>query len=213
MVDFQGSLGAGAPLLPCCCHGAIPASMMQVSEERLGIASFAEHRGRGIEACIPALRRYAGTLLRDRQDVDDLVHDCLVRALERIDTHREDENLRAWLFAIMHNLFISKMRRSKAREAVRLVVDAEEDSLILDPIQDVHVEAGDLLRAVENLPEQQRSVLVLVVLEDMSYSQVADILGIPIGTVMSRLARARERFATSTRTSVSPSPSPLRIVK
>jgi RNA polymerase sigma factor (sigma-70 family) len=165
----------------------------------------------GIEACIPALRRYAGTLLRDRQEVDDLVHDCLVRALEKLDTHRENEDLRAWLFAIMHNLFISKMRRSKARAAVLSEVDAEEDPLILNPIQDLHVEAGDLLRAVENLPEQQRSVLALVVLEDMSYSQVADILGVPIGTVMSRLARARNRLATSAQV-VAP-PSRLRRVK
>ena len=70
-----------------------------------------------IEACIPALRRYAAALLRNRDDADDLVHDCLVRALDKLHTRRDDADVRAWLFAIMHNLFISQLRRAKARPA------------------------------------------------------------------------------------------------
>ncbi len=68
-----------------------------------------------MEACIPALRRYASTLLRDRQEIDDLVHDCLLRALDQMHTRREDADMRAWLFAIMHNLFVSRLRRKKVR--------------------------------------------------------------------------------------------------
>jgi RNA polymerase sigma-70 factor (ECF subfamily) len=68
-----------------------------------------------IEDCIPALRRYALALLRDRQDADDLVHDCLVRALEKLHTRRDDVDTRAWLFTIMHNLFVSQRRRAKVR--------------------------------------------------------------------------------------------------
>ena len=70
-----------------------------------------------IEGCIPALRRYATALLRNREDADDLVHDCLVRALDKLHTRRDDADVRAWLFAIMHNLFISQLRRAKARPA------------------------------------------------------------------------------------------------
>jgi RNA polymerase sigma factor (sigma-70 family) len=68
-----------------------------------------------IEACIPALRRYAAALLRNREDADDLVHDCLVRALDKLDTRRDDAEVRPWLFAIMHNLFISQLRRARSR--------------------------------------------------------------------------------------------------
>src|SRR4051812_50118906 len=70
-----------------------------------------------IEGCIPALRRYAAALLRNREDADDLVHDCLVRALDKLHTRRDEADVRAWLFAIMHNLFISQLRRAKARPA------------------------------------------------------------------------------------------------
>jgi RNA polymerase sigma-70 factor, ECF subfamily len=151
-----------------------------------------------MEACVPALRRYARSLLRDRQEVDDLVHDCLVRALDQLHTRRDDGDLRAWLFAIMHNLFISRARRNKAWSRTVSLEEVNQDDLGMRATQEGHVQARDLLRALDELSEEQRSVLLLVTVEDLSYAQVAQVLGIPIGTVMSRLSRARERLRQMT---------------
>lgn len=147
-----------------------------------------------MEACIPALRRYASTLLRDRQEIDDLVHDCLLRALDQMHTRRADADMRAWLFTIMHNLFISRLRRQKVRGPVMPIEEAGDSVLGVRATQEDHVQARDVMLILGRLPEDQRSVLLLVTVEDMSYAQVAQVLGIPIGTVMSRLARARERL-------------------
>jgi RNA polymerase sigma factor (sigma-70 family) len=147
-----------------------------------------------MEACVPALRRYARSLLRDRQEVDDLVHDCLVRALDQLHTRREGGDLRAWLFAIMHNLFVSRARRNKRASRTVPLEEVNHDDLAMRPTQEGHVQTRDLLRALDALSEEQRSVLLLVTVEDLSYAQVAMVLGIPIGTVMSRLSRARERL-------------------
>jgi RNA polymerase sigma factor (sigma-70 family) len=157
-----------------------------------------------IQACIPALRRYGHVLLRNEQEVDDLVHDCLVRALERLHTRRENGDVRAWLFAIRHNLFASQMRRRKTHITGQSIGEVDEITFGLDPVQDLHLEADDLLRAVDNLPEVQRSVLLLVTVEDLSYAQVAEVLNIPLGTVMSRLARARDRLARGSQVGASP---------
>lgn len=147
-----------------------------------------------MEACIPALRRYASTLLRDRQEIDDLVHDCLLRALDQMHTRREDADMRAWLFAIMHNLFVSRLRRKKVRGPMIPLEEVGDSALGVRATQEEHVQARDVMLILGRLPEDQRSVLLLVTVEDLSYAQVAQILGIPIGTVMSRLARARERL-------------------
>ncbi len=147
-----------------------------------------------IEACIPALRRYASALLRDRQEVDDLVHDCLLRALDQLHTRHADADMRAWLFAIMHNLFVSRLRQSKARGHMDPIEAVSEGALGVQASQDEHVHTHDIIRAVDSLPEPQRSVLLLVSVEDLSYAEVARVLGIPVGTVMSRLARGRERL-------------------
>jgi RNA polymerase sigma factor (sigma-70 family) len=150
-----------------------------------------------MESCIPALRRYARSLLRNHEEVDDLVHDCLVCALDRLHTRRENGELRAWLFAILHNLFISGARRNGRRPRPVSVDDIDENRLGIGAHQDDHVQTRDLMRLVDELPEEQRSVLLLVCVEDLSYAQVAGVLGIPIGTVMSRLSRARERLRKS----------------
>ena len=147
-----------------------------------------------MEACVPALRRYARSLVRDRQEVDDLVHDCLVRALDQLHTRREEGDLRAWLFTIMHNLFVSRARRNKARARTVSLEEVNQDDFAMRATQEGHMQARDLLRALDGLSEEQRSVLLLVTVEDLSYAQVAQVLGIPIGTVMSRLSRARERL-------------------
>lgn len=147
-----------------------------------------------IEACIPALRRYAAALLRNREDADDLVHDCLVRALDKLHTRRDDADVRAWLFAIMHNLFISQLRRAKARPATDPLDDTHEAAVTLRPDQENNLHWRDLIRGLNRLPVEQRTVVLLVSVEDLSYAEAASVLGVPIGTVMSRLARGRERL-------------------
>ncbi|MBV9249276.1 MAG: sigma-70 family RNA polymerase sigma factor [Acetobacteraceae bacterium] len=147
-----------------------------------------------MEACIPALRRYAGALLRNRQEVDDLVQDCLARALDRLHARREDGDLRAWLFAIMHNLFISRIRSAKVRGTVEPIDALDGASVGQHPNQESHMRGRDLMRALDSLPEDQRSVLLLVAVEGFSYAEVARVTGVPIGTVMSRLSRSRERL-------------------
>jgi RNA polymerase sigma-70 factor (ECF subfamily) len=146
-----------------------------------------------MEACIPGLRRYAGTLLRDRQEVDDLVHDCLVRALDRLHTRRNDAEMRPWLFAIMHNLYVSQIRRKRSRGETEPLHDVAESSLGVRPRQEDHIQTREVMAVVNRLPEDLRSVLLLVTIEDLTYAEVARVLDIPIGTVMSRLSRARER--------------------
>ena len=147
-----------------------------------------------IEACIPALRRYATALLRSRDDADDLVHDCLVRALDKLHTRRDDADIRAWLFAIMHNLFVSQIRRGRTRPAGDPLDETHEATLGVRPDQENNLHFRDLLAALNKLPVEQRSVVLLVSVEDLSYAEAANVLGIPIGTVMSRLARGRERL-------------------
>jgi RNA polymerase sigma-70 factor (ECF subfamily) len=146
-----------------------------------------------IEDCIPALRRYAFALLRDRQDADDLVRDCLVRALDKLHTHRDDVDLRSWLFTIMHNVFVNQRRRAKARpDAEALKEDEEEGAHGMSGNQEDHIRLKESLRVLNRLPEDQRAVVFLVCVEDLSYAEVAQVLGVPVGTVMSRLARGRE---------------------
>jgi RNA polymerase sigma-70 factor, ECF subfamily len=147
-----------------------------------------------MEACIPALRRYASTLLRNHQEVDDLVHDCLVLALDRLHTWREDGQMRAWLFTILHNLFISRTRRMKVRGTAVPIDCVDEAVFGKCPSQDDYMRGHDLMDALDRLPKEQRTVLLLVAVEDLSYAEVAQVMGVPIGTVMSRLSRAREKL-------------------
>lgn len=140
---------------------------------------------------LPRLRRYARALVGDRSAADDLVQDTLERAWTRIHQWRPGSDLRAWLFGIMHNLRIDQLRRP----AVPTVASNEEfGELPTRATQGDAIELGDLAVAVGCLPEEQRAVLLLVALEEMSYQEVAQTLGIPAGTVMSRLARGRERL-------------------
>jgi len=147
----------------------------------------------GIEACIPALRRYALALLRSRQDADDLVHDTLLRALDRLHTNREDD-VRPWLFAIMHNLFVSQLRRARTRPGGPTLENVDEGALGIAGTQEDALRSRDVVRSLDLLPPEQRVVLLLISIEDLSYAETARVLGIPVGTVMSRLARGRERL-------------------
>jgi RNA polymerase sigma factor (sigma-70 family) len=145
-----------------------------------------------LEPLIPALRRYARALLRDRSAADDLVQDGLERALARWHQRRADGDARSWVFAILHNLAVNRMRQS-ARRGPHLPLDAVEQPG-LPPVQEEGLRHGDLMRALAELPEEQRAVVLLVSVEDLSYAEAATVLGVPLGTVMSRLSRGRERL-------------------
>jgi RNA polymerase sigma factor (sigma-70 family) len=130
--------------------------------------------------------------------VDDLVHDCLVRALDRLHMRREDAEMRPWLFAIMHNLYVSRVRQKKTRGAMDQLDTVAESTLSVAARQEDHIQTREVMRVVEQLPEDLRSVLLLVTVEDLTYAEVSKVLGVPVGTVMSRLSRARERVRRET---------------
>jgi RNA polymerase sigma factor (sigma-70 family) len=142
-----------------------------------------------IEREIPFLRRYAYALTRNADDADDLVHDCVARALSRWHLRRADGSVRAWLYRILTNLFLSDRRRASRRRTVVLDVEGAEQAVVAP--QEVQMELAQVLDAIGRLSEDRRAVLLLVAVEDFSYEEAAGILGIPLGTVMSRLSRAR----------------------
>lgn len=142
---------------------------------------------------LPRLRRYARAMLGDRVAADDLVQDTLERAWSRITQWRPGSDLRAWLFGIMHNLRVDQLRRGGL--ATSSLDDADEaNDIPVRPTQTDLLEVMDLESALRQLPDEQREILLLVALEEMSYADIAALLGIPIGTVMSRLSRGRERL-------------------
>jgi RNA polymerase sigma-70 factor (ECF subfamily) len=143
---------------------------------------------------IPALRRYARALTGDAWAADDLVQDTLERACSRWRMWLAGTNLRAWLFTVMHNLFISQVRQDHRRASLMQAVDIDDVAHELQAPGAAPGAAIDLQRCLLHLPIDQRAVLLLVTLEDMSYAEVAKVVGVPIGTVMSRLARARDRM-------------------
>ena len=143
-----------------------------------------------IVAEIPRLRRYARALTGDAVRADDLVQDTLERALGKWSLWRPG-NLRAWLFSIMHNLFVNQARSPRT---VEYPGDEALPELPTREHQGDALELRDLTRSLAKLPEEQREVLLLVCLEDLSYEDAAKILAVPIGTVMSRLSRGRERL-------------------
>ena len=141
-----------------------------------------------LEQCIPALRRYAFTLFHKQDEADDLVQDCLERALKKQNLWKKDSSLRAWLFTMQHNLFINKLK-SKSRKP-ELVSDSDNLSDKMEPHQ-TDVLMRDIHYCIQQLAEDQREVLLLVAVEGFSYKEVGKIMDIPLGTVMSRLSRAR----------------------
>lgn len=139
---------------------------------------------------IPRLRRYARALVGDRNSADDLVQDTLERAWAKLHLYRRGTDLRAWLFTVMHNVHVNRIRATRASDPL----DDEMPELAQPDTQPDALLVRDLDRAIARLPADQRAVLLLVTLEEMSYEEVARTLGIPIGTVMSRLSRAREKL-------------------
>ncbi|WP_142585101.1 sigma-70 family RNA polymerase sigma factor [Methylobacterium symbioticum] len=142
-----------------------------------------------VDLLVP-LRRYARSLTRDTLRADDLVHDTLVRALESQGSLRPNTNLRTWMMTVLHNVFIDDQRRKQveARHADVLVQMNEE---LVPPAQEGQVRLAQIRQAFGTLPEEQRAALHLVTIEGMAYADAAAVLGIPIGTLMSRLGRGR----------------------
>jgi len=139
---------------------------------------------------LPRLRRYARALTGDVNRADDLVQDTLERALNKLDLWQPGSDLRAWLFTLMHNLFVNQIRIKRPQETVM-------EAALDEPVSGGQMEAltaRDIHAALAQLPEEQREVLLLVGLEQFGYAEAAQVLGVPTGTVMSRLSRARERM-------------------
>ena len=140
---------------------------------------------------IPRLRRYARALVRDRHSADDLVQDTLERAWNKFHLWRSGSDLRAWLFTVMHNVFVNEMRR--ARNQIEQSME-EVPEVAVRATQGDALELAQVDRILHTLPAEQREVLLLIAVEQMSYDEVSRVLSVPIGTVMSRLSRARERM-------------------
>ena len=140
---------------------------------------------------IPKLRRYARALLGDPIRADDLVQEALLRGLSRSHLWQPGTDIRAWMFTILHNIHINNQRQRRTRADYQ-ELDDDQPEMATPPSQERSLEIRDLARALQLLPEPQRQVVLLVGLEGMNYKNVAAVLDIPIGTVMSRLHRGRE---------------------
>ena len=155
-----------------------------------------DDKRRAILAEIPRLRRYARALLRDREAADDLVQDSLERAFSRLDNWRSGDSPQRWLFTIMHNLFIDQKRRVVRREVLSLSQDVA-DSMVSPPTQFESVVSREVFEALQAIAPERREALLLVAVEGLTYAEAATVLGIATGTVMSRIARAREELRAS----------------
>ena len=166
-------------------------------------------------AAIPRLRRYARVLTGEPARADDLVQETLARAWEKRRLWAAGTDLRAWLFTIIHNVFVNQ-RALARRDALNVSLDADDAGpawqIPVRPAQQTRVELIEVLREVDKLPVDQRAVLILAAVEEMRYEEIATVLSIPVGTVMSRLSRAREKLR---RASLPPADAPatLKIIK
>ena len=146
-----------------------------------------------IEPMIPALRRYARGLLGDIDTADDIVQDCLEKVVANC-SRRKNDDPRTWVFTILHNLAANKLRQ-RSRRGISVDIDDVQDTLFAsEPTQDRNVFGKEVLTAMETLPDDQKGILLLVSVEDLTYAEAAKVLGVPLGTVMSRLSRAREKL-------------------
>ncbi|HEY7788323.1 MAG TPA: sigma-70 family RNA polymerase sigma factor [Casimicrobiaceae bacterium] len=149
-------------------------------------------------AAIPRLRRYARVLTGDATRADDLVQEALARGWEKRRLWTAGTDLRAWLFTIMHNVFVNQ-RALALRDARNVSLDGDDETgaawqVSVRAPQEGHVELQEVLRELSRLPPDQREVLVLAAVEEMRYEEIAAVLSIPVGTVMSRLSRARAKL-------------------
>jgi RNA polymerase sigma-70 factor, ECF subfamily len=155
--------------------------------EDMGMGDF----GKELEEQIPRLRRYARSLTRDAARADDLVQNCLLRAVKKRHLFQPDTNLRAWLFTILHHQYVNDVRRG-LREGISIPIEDVAPVLTMPATQDATLSLRDFDRGMAQLPEEQRQVLLLTGLEGFGYDDIASILDIPTGTVRSRLSRARD---------------------
>ena len=163
-------------------------------------------------AAIPRLRRYARVLTGEASRADDLVQDTLARAWEKQRLWRTGSDLRAWLFTIMHNVYVNQLALAR-RDAANISIDADPGNLAWQlPVRATQVDRIELLELVQQigrLSADQREVLLLAAVEELRYDEIAGVLSIPIGTVMSRLSRARDKL----RQFIAEPTSTLRVVK
>jgi len=168
-------------------------------------------------AAIPRLRRYARVLTGDPSRADDLVQETLARGWEKRRLWAAGTDLRAWLFTIMHNVFVNQ-RAAAVRDAQNVSLDGEGESgaawqVPVRAPQQTHVELIEVLRELSRLPPDQREVLMLAAVEEMRYEEIAAVLSIHVGTVMSRLSRAREKLRRTVNDAASDALPPLKIVR
>ncbi|MCW5723978.1 MAG: RNA polymerase sigma factor [Maricaulaceae bacterium] len=146
----------------------------------------------GIAELLPRLRRFARSLTNDPVDADDLTQLCMERALSRLDQWRRGSKLDSWMFGIMKNAWIDEVRYRKRRAHVFLAPEAGERTGAEDENIELRVRAMEVERAMADLPDEQRLAVSLVLVEGLSYRDAAEVMGVPIGTLTSRLARGRE---------------------
>ncbi|ULJ75797.1 RNA polymerase sigma factor [Rhizobium gallicum] len=148
-----------------------------------------------VEPMIPSLRRYARGLVRDIEAADDIVQDCLERVVLNWN-RRHGDNARSWVFTILHNLAVNRLRQN-ARRGSSIPIDEIPDTAgAKDATQEDTVFSHEVMTAIDRLPPDYRSILLLISVEELSYAEAAKVLEIPLGTVMSRLSRAREQLRT-----------------
>ncbi len=147
-----------------------------------------------LEALIPRLRRFARALTGSREAADDLTQDTLERAWVKRALWQPGTNLRAWLFTVMHGVFVNGTRRWRPTDSLDALADAGVERADEGAGAESAIAIRDLRQALQRLPDEQCQVVLLVGLEQFSYAEAAEVLGVPIGTVMSRLSRGRERL-------------------
>ncbi len=146
---------------------------------------------------IPHLRRYAYALVHDPVSADDLVQDCLERALRKWRLWKPNGRIRSWLFRMLYRVYLNQNTRRR-RDAALLPLTAGREPASTFREQDLTVELRDIGSAIDRLPDEQRAAILLVALEDVNYDEAAWILGVPVGTLRSRLSRGRETLRDAT---------------
>lgn len=167
-----------------------------------------------LAAEIPHLRRYARTLAAHPAEADDLVQDCLERAMRKWQLWRGSARLRSWLFRILHRLYLNRRRDGRHHDAA-VPLEAVAERANASNTGPAQLEVRDILQGLQTLPAIQREAIVLLAVEDLSYEEAAWVLGIPVGTLRSRLARGREqlRALQEAHPNSEPAPAVLRRVK
>src|SRR6202165_4889008 len=194
-----------------CAYRGVGAQRIQASTNQFPVPHTLPNAD--LVAALPRLRRYARVLTGDVHRADDLVQDTLARAWDKRHLWRAGSNLRAWLFTIMHNVHVNQFSM-RQREYAHASLDADDGpaagwEIAVRATQSDRVELSEVLAQIGRLPVEQREVLMLAAVEELRYEEIGAVLGVPIGTVMSRLSRAREKLRRMT----AETSSPLKVVR